>query len=505
MSYSSKAFVATAALTGLMGLPALAAPLAPTPRPPNVLLVIFDDLNDWNKTLDRAAPIQMPNLDRLAAQGVLFSHAYCASPACNPSRTALLTGLSPATTGVYANHANWKRITPYPVTLPRYFRDHGYYSAGAGKVFHHELNYAFQDDTAFDEFQKNLWPFDAPMPPEKLNGLKAYGTRNSDWGVWPAKEKNSVDHRTVDFGINFLQRRRDKPFFLAIGIFRPHSPQFAPKEFAERYPADRVTMPVVNAQDRDDLPPAALRMLQPNNWRLQGLLDADRGGTRYWSDFVRFYQAAATYADSQFGRLLDALQASSYRDNTIVVALSDNGYHLGEKGHIEKFALWEKTSHIPLIIVAPGVTPPGRVCVRPVSLLDLYPTLLELAQLPPKPECEGISLRPLLQTPDRPWDRPAVMTYLRGNHAVRTERWRYIQYADHGEELYDDVADPHEWTNLARDPQFKSVLAELRRYLPKTNAPDVPDMSAGSAAAWRAGVDPTESDPAVAEAVADRN
>jgi arylsulfatase A-like enzyme len=246
-------------------------------------------------------------------------------------------------------------------------------------------------------------------------------------------------------------------------------------------------------------------MLQPNNWRLQGLLDADHGGTRYWSEFVRFYQAAATYADAQFGRLLAALDASPYRKNTIVVVLSDNGYHLGEKGHIEKFALWEKTSHIPLVIMAPGVTPAGRVCVRPVSLLDLYPTLLELARLPAKKECEGISLLPLLREPDRPWDHPAVMTYLRGNHAVRTERWRYIQYADHSEELYDDVSDPLEWKNLAGDPRYRPVIARLKEYVPKTNAPDVPELKLGSVAEWNSGLDPTESDTAPREAMADRN
>lgn len=488
-----------------MGTAALRAATPSQQRPPNILFVIFDDLNDWNQTIDRTAPIKMPNLDRLATRGVLFSRAYCASPACNPSRTAMLTGLSPATTGVYSNHADWKRALPHAVTLPRYFRDHGYFSAGAGKIFHHEFNYAFQDDTAFDEFQKNPWPFDAPMPPAKLNGLTDYGSRNSDWGVWPAEEQNSVDHRTVDFGIRFLHRRLDRPFFLAIGIFRPHSPQFAPKEFAAEYPVGRVTMPAVNWHDRDDLPAAALKMLEPNNWRLRGMLDADHGGTRYWTDFVRFYQAAASYADSQFGRLLDALDASPYRENTIVVALSDNGYHLGEKSHIEKFALWEKTSHVPLIIMAPGVAQAGRVCVRTVSLLDLYPTLLELATLPPKKDCEGISLVPLLRDPNRPWKIPAVMTYLRGNHAVRTERWRYIQYFDGSEELYDDRADPNEWKNLAPDPAYKGVIAELRQYLPKENAPSAPDLQPNQVTDWNSGNDPTESNPTAQEVIADRN
>ncbi len=176
------------------------------------------------------------------------------------------------------------------------------------------------------------------------------------------------------------------------------------------------------------------------------------------------------------GRILDALDKSDYADNTIIVLWSDHGYHLGEKEHWEKFALWEKTNHVPFIIVAPGITRPGARCKRPVSLIDLYPTLIELCGLDPKSELDGISLVPLLREPEATWDRPALMTYERGNHAVRDERWRYICYADSTEELYDHDNDPNEWYNVAAEPENIKVINRLKQWLPATEVSPAPDM-----------------------------
>jgi len=315
------------------------------------------------------------------------------------------------------------------------------------------------------------------MPDRKLNGIY-YGVNspNFDWGPWPMNEAEAPDVRTVNFGIDFLRRDHRDPFFLAIGIFRPHMPFFAPPKYFSWYPKDQVVMPKVLDNDLDDIPAGGMTLWKKTRHFFDTLSKEDSKNPGTWKAAVRAYQASCTFADHQLGRLLDALAMSPYRANTIIVLWSDHGYHLGEKKHWEKFALWEKTTHVPLLFVVPGLTRPGSHSTRPVSLLDLYPTLVELAGLPARQDLDGVSLAPLLKNPDTKWDRPAVMTYLRGNHAVRSERWRYIRYADGTEELYDEEADPNEWHNLAGEPGREKVMKELRAWLPKQNAPDVPDL-----------------------------
>ncbi len=443
---------------------------------PNVLFLGVDDMNDWIRLLDPAAPIRTPNLERLAARGTLFTRAYTASPACNPSRVALLTGLRPFNTGVYGNATDWRRALPDAVTLPRHFMENGYKVAGAGKIFHHAWGGAFHDDPSFEEFQPMPDPPDAPMPPEKLNQLPEYGSHNTDWGVWPPNEEDSIDHRTAGYAIEFLRRKHDAPFFLAAGIFRPHMPFFAPQRYYDQYPEENLAMPAMRDGDWSDLPSGARKLLEPKLWFFQGMRAADKKIPGSWRDAVRAYQAAATFADAQVGRVLDALDESRYRDNTVVVLWSDHGYHLGEKEHWEKFALWEKTTHVPYIIVAPGIGRPGSVCGTPVDLMSVYPTLIELCGLPGRDELDGLSLVPLLRDPVVSWPAPALMTYGKGNHAVRTERWRYIRYADGTEELYDHARDPHEWNNLAPNAGYGEVKRRLARWLPLNEAPEAPAM-----------------------------
>lgn len=443
---------------------------------PNVLFIALDDLNDWIEVLDPSAPIRTPNIERLAKRGMLFTCAYCASAACNPSRTAILTGLRPTTSGVYGNKTDWRRALPNAVTVPQHFRSHGYRAMGAGKIFHHHYGGAFHDKASFDDFLMMPDPPDAPMPEKKLNGLAGYGSRNTDWGVWPADEADAIDVRTVDYVVESLARNHDKPFFLAAGIFRPHMPFFAPRRFFDLYPRDAVTMPKILESDLDDLPSAAEALLSSKKWFFRDMIKIERESPGTWKEAVRSYQACATFADAQVGRILDALDRSSYADDTTVVLWSDHGYHLGEKEHWEKFALWEKTNHVPLIIVAPGITRAGSRCQQPVSLADLYPTLIDLCGLQAKPELDGVSLVPLLRNPEAAWDRPALMTYQRGNHAVRDQRWRYIRYADGTAELYDHQNDPNEWHNLAQDPANLGIIARLKRCLPKTEALPGPDM-----------------------------
>ncbi|MGK0198241.1 MAG: arylsulfatase A-like enzyme [Yoonia sp.] len=439
--------------------------------PPNVLFIVVDDMNDWISLLDPTSPIKTPNLERLARRGTLFTRAYCMSAACNPSRAATLTGLRPTTSGVYGNKSDWRRALPHRKTIMQRFRAAGYSVKGAGKIFHHHLDGAFHDPPSFDEF-RHLRP--QLYPAEKLNRAPKYGSRNTDWGVWPPAEEDAIDFGTADYCINALRATSAKPFFLACGIFKPHSPFFAPAKYHEGLSG--VGLPVRQADDWNDLPPGALKLMKSKQWFWSGMMEVDKRRPGSYQQFIRSYAACVSFADAQIGRVLAALDASPQRDNTIVVLWSDHGFHLGEKDHIEKFALWEKANHIPFIVVAPGVTKPGSRCDVPIDLSVLYPTLLELAGFPADARCDGDSIVPWLRDAKAPRKQPALMTYGRGNHAVRSERWRYIRYPDGSEELYDHGDDPHEWNNLAGDPKNAQVMAAHRRWLPKNEAKPVRDL-----------------------------
>ncbi|MEK6239678.1 MAG: sulfatase [Planctomycetales bacterium] len=434
--------------------------------PRDVLFLVVDDMNDWISLLDSKAPIKTPNLERLARRGMLFTKAYCASPACNPSRAATLTGLRPTTTGVYGNKSDWRRAVPSRPTIMQRFMAAGYDVRGAGKIFHHHLNGAFHDDKSFHDFQ-SMRP--QQYPPRKLNDAPRYGSRNTDWGEWPPRVEDSIDFHTASYCAETLENPPDdKPLFLACGIFKPHSPFFAPRAYHEPY--REIALPVRQADDWNDLPRGAASLMNSKKWFWKGMTSLEQ------RNFIQAYAACAAFADAQIGRVLDALDKNPRYQNAIIVLWSDHGFHLGEKDHIEKFALWEKSNHVPLIIAAPGVARPGEKCGRPVDLTVLYPTLLELCGLPADAKCDGQSVVPLLRDPDAKWDRPALMTYLRGNHAVRDDRWRYIRYADGTEELYDHDADPHEWNNLALDPTRRPIIARLRKHLPTSEAKPIPDL-----------------------------
>lgn len=445
---------------------------APSERKPNVLFIAIDDMNDWVSLLDPDSPIKTPNLERLANRGMVFTRAYCASPACNPSRAATLTGMRPTTSGVYGNKSDWRGAMPDRLTIMQRFQSAGYTVKGAGKIFHHHLDGAFHDPDSFDDFQPM-----APqnMPPKKLNQAPEYSSRNMDWGAWPAKEENTIDFKTADYCIEALgDSPSNQPLFLACGIFKPHSPFFAPPKYHEGL--EEIGKPVRREDDWDDIPSGARTLMGNKKWFWEGMQALEKKLPGSYHDFIRSYAAAARFADAQVGRVLDALDASPNRDNTIVVLWSDHGFHLGEKDHIEKFMLWEKANHIPFIVVAPGLTKPGSRCDVPIDLSVFYPTLLELSGQPADEECDGVSIVPLLQNPDAEWDRPALMTYGRGNHAVRSERWRYIRYADGSEELYDHENDPNEWTNLADISDYNAIMRSHRKWLPNEEAAVVPDL-----------------------------
>lgn len=440
---------------------------------PNVLLIVIDDMNDWTSVFNKDNPIKTPNLESLAKRGAFFSHAYCASPACNPSRSAIFTGQRPNKTGIYGNNSDWRGALPVTKTLQRYFRDNGYFVCGAGKIFHHESDWAYHDNASFHEFL--MMSINEPYPDKKLNGLEWYGSRNTDWGVWPDDIKKTADYRTAEYAIQKLQQKYDQPFFLNVGIYKPHSPFFAPKEFFDKYPADYIKMPLALKDDLDDIPVGAKELLKDKKWFWDGMMKASIENPGAYKDYVRAYQACASFADSMIGKVIDALDRSPYKNNTIIVLFSDNGFHLGEKEHFEKFALWEKTNHVPYLIIAPGLTKHEQIISKPVDLMTLYPTLAELCGLGIPEGTDGFSLVELLGN-DKTEIPPAIMTYMKGNHAIRTERWRYIHYADGSEELYDHDKDPNEWKNLLGDRNLRRVIEELKPFLPKTNAEQVKDL-----------------------------
>ena len=428
---------------------------------PNVLFVSVDDMNDWVGALGYEAA-ETPNIDRLGSRGVLFTNAHATSPKCNPSRTAILSGLRPSTTGVYANGEWWKPNFPDLVMLPRYFKDNGYYSAGGGKVFHHTPG--FNPPDSWDEYfdlVTDLKTDDFLIPYRRPDHITSF-----DWGPLDKSEMEMGDGATVRWAEEFLERDHEKPFFLAVGLFQPHLPFYAPRSTYESVGRDDAPVPINKPGDLDDVPAPGREMAAFRVADLELILEHDD-----MDEVVRSYTACIRHADTLVGRVLDALDASRYAENTIIVFWSDHGYHFGEKHHLTKNTLWERSSHVPLAFVAPGVTEPGSTSSRPVGLLNLYPTLIDLCGLPQKTDLEGVSLRPLLENPGSEWTRPAVMTFGRGNHAVRSERYRYVRYANGEEEFYDHSIDPDEWTNLAGDSTHAVEIADHARWLPEADTP----------------------------------
>lgn len=424
---------------------------------PNVLLLAIDDLNDWTGFLGGHPQAKTPNLDRLASRGVVFERAYCAAPACNPSRTALLTGIRPSSSGIYLNPQPWRPAMPDAVTLPQHFMASGYDVLGGGKIFHGGFN---DPDSWQVYFQQ---PGDPKPEQTPVNGIPR--TAHFDWGPVDVADEAMGDHQVVDWAIEQLNEPRDGPLFLAVGLYRPHLPWYVPRSDFDAFPIDEILLPEVLENDLDDIPPPGIQMAGPERDH-RNVVEHDQ-----WHKAVQGYLASIAFADRQVGRLLDALDASPIGENTIIVLTSDHGWHLGEKEHWRKFALWEEATRVTFAIVAPGIASPEGRCSRTVSLTDVYPTLIDLCGLPDRSELEGRSLAPLLRDPSTAWEHPAVTTHGRNNHTVRSERWRYIRYADGSEELYDHDADPKEWHNLAESPDLDEVKAALARALPVVNVP----------------------------------
>lgn len=434
---------------------------AKKPRP-NVLLIVIDDLNDWIGCLGGHPQALTPNMDRLARQGTLFTNAHCQAPLCNPSRTSFLTGLRPSTTGVYGLDPWFRtdRKLRNLVTLPQYFERHGYRTLTTGKIFH-DAYPPREQRTDGNEFSR--WGFQGgygPLRKEKF--VKTPMDHPAvDWGVYPERDEDQDDWKVADWAVEQLKQPQGQPFFLSVGFRRPHLPCYASQKWFDLYPEEKLQLPAIREGDRMDTPRFS--------WYLHWLLPEPRLAwlrrTGQWKPLVRAYLASTSFVDSQVGRVLQALRESGQAENTVVALVSDHGWHLGEKEISGKNSLWEPSTRVPMMIAAPG-RPGGARCGRPVELVDLYPTLIDLCRLPGKDDLDGRSVTPLLEKPDGRWPWPAITTHGPDNHAVRTERWRYIRYADGSEELYDLVRDPREWNNLADRPRLESVRRELARWLP---------------------------------------
>jgi len=445
---------------------------------PNVLFIAVDDLNDWIGCLGGHPQTKTPNFDRLAASGVLFRNAYCAGASCNPSRTAIMTGLPAHRSGLYNNRQKMRELLPDAELLPHYFSRHGYWSAGSGKILHYFIDAASWDDYFPDKLKDDPFPrtFYPSKRPVNLPRAGDWQYDETDWAPLDVTDEQFGGDWLVSKWIGEqLQRPHDKPFFLACGLYRPHEPWFVPKQYFEPFPLESIQPgPDVKEGDLDDVPEEGQRIARNRYFE-----HIQKQGQ--WKQGIQSYLASIHFADAMLGRVLDALEKSPHRDNTIVVLWSDHGWHLGEKEHWQKFTGWRVCDRIPLMVrvpkeaVAPGLpegTRAGSVCDRPVSLVDLFGTLTDLCGLPAKAGIESRSLVPLLREPSAPWPH-AVITHLDRpqNYAISTERWRYIHYFDGGEELYDIVSDPHEWTNLASKPEHAAKLAEMRALAPKEMAP----------------------------------
>ncbi len=446
---------------------------------PNVLLILIDDLNDWTGVLNGHPNALTPNIDRLAENGILFTNAHCVVPKCNPSRTSLLSGVAPHRSGVYQNWDPWSgsEVLRDADHLPMLFKKNGYHTMMGGKVFHGRPRNIGLDQAVDEELghtggiNSRIISRDYTYPFAGLAGRWNYAVH---WGPLDDPDASQLsDQKTEAWAIERLNQRYDQPFFLAVGFYRPHTPLTAPREFFERFKQEEVYLPVINEDDLDDVPRMGREIALTGYGEIQNSLykqAKDRGVLR---DIVKGYLAAGTYVDAKIGNVLKALEESPYKDNTIVILASDHGWSVGEQTHIRKSVLWEATTRVPLIIYVPGMESKGKRSNAGVTLLDIYPTLVDLCGFPPPDhDLDGLSLLPLLEDPENTrWERPAMTTYGRNNHALRSERWRYIRYADGTEELYDHFNDPGEWHNVAGLQENQKTKKSLAKWFPEINVP----------------------------------
>lgn len=432
---------------------------------PNILFVAIDDFNDWGPSQLDGEPfdVDTPNFDSLAARGILFKNAHCNAPSCNPSRTSIMSGLHPASTGVYGNGHDWlvNELFDDILLLPEYFKKYGYATLGGGKIYH-----ANQEDEADRKglFSPRGWDdffpsFNVQLPvPSMPDVMPKRGEGKFDWGGTGKPLEEMGDHKVVNWAIEQLEASRDKPLFLAVGIYRPHMPWFVPDAFYDQYETVEIKPPT-----------------NPDGWDKNMPKSLARGPRRF-AEYTgkpgpsRGYAACISYADFELGRLLEGLEDSPIADNTIVVVWTDHGWHLGEKEHFSKFTLWEESTRVALLILTPGAK--QKEVVTAVSLLDVYPTLLALAGLPENKNNEGQNLLPIIEA-ETDLNRAIVTSSSENYHAVRDGRYRYLK-SKQAEALFDHFNDPREFTNIANNPGSAAIIERLSKALPADPRPSMP-------------------------------
>lgn len=472
---------------------------------PNVLFISVDDLNDWEGALFGNSQAITPNMDKLFAEGVLFTNAHTPQPVCTASRNAVLSGIHPTSSGWYAStksmRINYDQVMANHTMLPEHFKNNGYNTYATGKVFHDgETDYPKKRDDFWTEYSPHFWngmeenikengfgyrgrmfyPF--PKGGGQLvqlygedNIIKNYKDTNRFYSLCGGPlddedipKKGMYDEQIADWAIDKLNEKQDKPFFMAVGFIRPHVPFTAPKKYFDLYPIENIKVPVVPENEFEDIPimgkAIAYGYTPKGGW---GDVSSKK---EILPELVQSYLACVSFVDDQIGKVIKALEASDHAKNTIIVLWSDHGQHLGEKRHFRKQALWEEATKVPLFFKVPNNKKNGQRSEQAVSLLDIYPTLTELCNLPKVNPLQGESLLPILNSPEKKTDRSILISWYYKNHAVRSNDWRYIHYRNGGEELYNHKTDPGEHINLAKNPDYANIIEEHKKWLPKYDA-----------------------------------
>ena len=466
---------------------------------PNVLFIAIDDLNDWVGCFGGHPQAITPNIDQLAKRGIRFTNAHCAAPLCGPSRTAIFTGRQPFRTGMYNNNdKGWYKKHKKVRLFPKAIEAGGYVTYGTGKLLHSGSKGLFQNEY----YTGQRW---SPFPSKEVKYTKAElsskGSANPrhvvrlgqreyvlpfnrmpsdrspndpkgesfDWAALDVPDNAMGDGKITDWAIGELKKHEaSKPFFMAVGYYRPHIPLYAPKKYFDLYGGMDIKLPPVQKDDLKDLSPTGRK------WALEAATAGSHATTvkhDQWQAAVKGYLACVTFVDAQVGRLLAQLEAQGQVKNTWVILWSDHGWHLGEKQHWGKWTGWQRSTRVPLVVVPPAESKDkyalGAECDNPVGLIDLYPTLLDICNLPKVARLDGVSLHSMLENPRMANDRLVVTTFDKGNHALSGTRWRYIRYQDGSEELYNRQDDPNEWVNLASRKENASVRERLSKALDK--------------------------------------
>jgi uncharacterized sulfatase len=457
--------------TALLAL-ALAAPAGAAQKKLNVLFIAVDDMNNDLGCYGHPL-VKSPNIDRLAARGVRFEHAYCQFPLCSPSRTSIMTGLRPDTTRVFDLQYHFRQGMPDVVTLPQMFIKNGYYVARVGKMYHYgnpgDIGTDGLDDRASWMERFNPAGRDkTALEPDIMNYTpkRGLGSSMSFLADPTGTDLEHTDGKVAAQTIQLLEKHKNEPFFIGAGFYKPHCPWVTPRNYFDLYRMDQISLPPITTNTPHDYPPLALFSTKP--WPYLGVTpDQAR-------ECKRAYYAAISFVDAQIGRVLDAVDRLGLRDNTVIVFWSDHGYHLGEHGLWFKQSCFEEVARIPLIISVPGLKSAGQASPRLAELVDLYPTLADVAGLTPPPGLQGFSLRPLLLNPTASWEHPAFTQVQRPEgpgHTVRTGHWRYTQWngGAKGEELYDQENDPQELHNLAALPKYASTVLQMKALLQRAH------------------------------------